>query len=384
MARRTPLAWLSASPWDRRLPERLLAARFGRSLVDHRIWLVADHAPTWSAAPGGRPRTCRRRSRSRPAGTIWPRFAKDDQSFAPQAWPPPAGPCGRWTQHDTHAAEAALAACLRAHKPTLVLAIGAETPPDGGAPDASPDTPPNPRGAAARRAWLKRLRRHANREAFQNALTGHLPARLAEGLPSPTRRSNRSHAAVRRAHRRPRPPRADPARAGDIAAERGPAPAAAPHIAPFAAGALDMGRGWTRLPPACLLGMSLHGGILPVSQTAARHASKLPRAAWRHGRAPRPCALAAHDRPRIPSCCRRCPNSASPTCMSSSLADRGRDAPICLDPGAAPRQTGPASWTLPADTQTRGLPASPAPVTTHAPAHPHLVHAASTSPTSPC
>ena len=142
------------------IAERLLAARFGRSLVDHRIWLVA-HPAELICGTG--------REAAHIAGalglgrlTVLATLAHDDKalraSYAASGWTVRALPCG-----DPHAAEGALSACQRAQKPTLILSIGEAA--------ASLDPPqPNARAAAARRAWLKRLRRHPSRDAFQQQL----------------------------------------------------------------------------------------------------------------------------------------------------------------------------------------------------------------------
>ena len=328
------------------IAERLLAARFGRSLVDHRIWLVAGRADLVCGA--GREAAYIAGALGLGRLALLATLPEDDQTL--RAGMAAAGWAVRTVDaHDTHAAEAALAACLRAHKPTLVLAIGAETPPDGGAPDASPDTPPNPRGAAARRAWLKRLRRHANREAFQNALTGHLPLGWQKAC-QPDAPLQPPHAATAELI-------AALARLAPILPELATLPLSEapllppPHIAPFAAGALD----WTGLDqaaPACLLGMSLHGGILPVSQTAAT--VELPRAAWRMAgaRHARWLHTIAHDRPAPPL-----PELAIANLHVFQPADSDETLDCLIL--ALRRADGPSVLTLPADTRTRGLPAAP-------------------------
>ena len=248
------------------IAERLLAARFGRSLVDHRIWLAAGQADLVCGTG---------REAAHAAGAlglgrlaVLATLKRDDKalsaSFAASAWAVRTIDAG-----DTQAAEAALSACQRAHKPTLILAIGAETLPDA-------PLPPNPRGAAARRAWLKRLRRHAGREAFQNALTGHLPPGWQKACHTDTPPSPQpsTTAALIAALIRLAPILPDLATLPLSEAPLLPPP----HVTAFPAGALA----WDALDlaaPACLLGMSLHGGIVPLSQTPDSVA--LPRAAWR-------------------------------------------------------------------------------------------------------
>ena len=248
------------------IAERLLAARFGRSLVDHRIWLTAP--PTELICGAGHEAAHAAGALGLGRLAVLTQLPQDDKAlrarFAASGWAVRALATG-----DANAAEAALSACQRAQKPTLILTIGPEEPP-GSAPDT-----PNPRGPAARRAWLKRLRRHASREAFQHALAGHLPPGWQKAchpdLPLPTPQS--AGAAMLAALGRLAPLLPDLATLPLSQVTLLPPPA----ISAFAAGALS----WEALDlaaPACLLGMSLHGGILPISQTAAH--ITLPRAAW--------------------------------------------------------------------------------------------------------
>jgi transketolase len=389
------------------IAERLLAARFGRSLVDHRIWLTASHADLVCGAG---------REAAQIAGTLGlGRLAllatppHDDRAlregFAAAGWAVRA-----IDARDPHAAETAFAACQRAHKPTLLLAIGAETPrdapadaplhpppavpgppcapnpgglaasrhpggpaasPNPGGPAASPNpggpaASPNPRGPAARRAWLKRLRRHASREAFQNALAGRLPPGWQKAC-HPDAPYLPQHAATAEFI-------AALSRLAPILPELATLPLSEapllppPHVTAFPAGALNRAARHREAPnrealdwealdqaaPACLLGMSLHGGILPVSQ--ARTTAELPRAAWRMAATLRARWLhtIAHDRPTPPL-----PELAIANLHVYQPADPG-EAADCL--ALALRRTdGPSVLTLPADAEPHAPRAFPRP-----------------------
>ena len=313
------------------IAERLLAARFGRSLVDHRIWLVA-HPAELSCGTG--------REAAHIAGalglgrlTVLTTLAHDDKSlrasYAAAGWTVRAIPPG-----DAHAGEAALSACQRAQKPTLILSIGEAAPAPG-------PPPPNARGAAARRAWLKRLRRHASRDAFQHALSGHLPPGWQKACQPETPQAGQGNAATLIAAL---------ARLAPILPDLANLPLSEvpllppPQITPFPAGVLS----WEALDlaaPACLVGMSQHGGILPISQAPA--SAELPRAAWR---------LAAAQRVRWLHTIAHA--GSAPPLPELGIANLHVFQPA--DPAEAleclalalRRPDGPSVMTLPADTET--------------------------------
>ena len=162
------------------IAERLLAARFGRSLVDHRTWLVAGAAEL-SAGTAQEAAVVAGALQLGRLAVVAALPAPDPRlvaRFSASGWN---------VRHlrgtDRALADAALAACLRSQKPTLILSDAPPAPPASQEPDAPTDANAgeSERGAGrasagARRAWLKRLRRHASREVFQHGITGHLPA----------------------------------------------------------------------------------------------------------------------------------------------------------------------------------------------------------------
>jgi transketolase len=153
------------------MAERQLAARFGRSLVDHRTWLLAlpDDLATGLAQEA-----------AVAAGTL--RLGRLTVLAAwPQAEPLPAGFTAGWTIRradagDEAALNAAMSAALRSQKPTLIACGGQpDMPAAANIPTPCPGTLGG-RGAGARRAWLRRLTRHGAREAFDSTLSSRLPA----------------------------------------------------------------------------------------------------------------------------------------------------------------------------------------------------------------
>jgi transketolase len=235
------------------MAERLLAARFGRSLVDHRVWLLAGPRDLVSG-------TAQEAAAMAGALTLG-KLAVLATLPADQPRLRAGFAAAGWTvrlvrQGDDSAADAALAACLRAQKPSLVLQIGtAPPPPDGPAPEPSVA---EKRGIGARRAWLKRLRRHASRQAFQHALTGHLPAGWqkhahSEDPPSPAAPSSTQIIVL-----------AALARLAPILPEL----AALPGATGAKTGELSW-EGRDLAAAAGLLGMAMHGGLLPVRLAGA-------------------------------------------------------------------------------------------------------------------
>ncbi len=243
------------------IAERTLAARFGRSLVDHRIWLLAEPrdlvsgtaqeaAPVAGALTLGRLAVLVRLQADQPALRA---------GFTAAGWTVRVVPAGK-----AEAADTALKACLRAQKPSLVLQIGpqADPPPEAPGPSIA-----EKRGIGARRAWLKRLRRHTSNLAFQHALSGH----LAPGW-------------QKYAHVEDPAPAALPSTENAVSAAIGRLAGILPDLAflpafghgafpapPGAAlsGGLASWDGRDLAAAASLLGMALHGGIVPVSSASS-------------------------------------------------------------------------------------------------------------------
>ena len=198
------------------LAERMLAARFGRSLVDHRTWVIASDGDLMegisheAASLAGHLRLEKLTviwNDNSAAGENAPALATSDDQlkrFAAYGWA-----VKQVDGHDSAQLAAALSMAIRSKKPTLIAArttIGFATlAKSGAAPiDSAPlgpdmalgakqalgwDHPPfelptnivaqwqhaGLRGAAARRGWLKRLARHPQRAEFERVIAGKLP-----------------------------------------------------------------------------------------------------------------------------------------------------------------------------------------------------------------
>ncbi len=190
------------------LAERMLAARFGRSLVDHRTWAIACDADLTAgvsheaACLAGELRLERLTvlwDDSRAAETAEDAACAGDdvlRRFAACGWA-----VKRVDGHDAAQVTAALSMALRSRKPTLIAcrtALGLDEP---GSPatvraalgwDHPPFAVPEGlavhwraaglRGARRRRGWLKRLARHPQRAEFERVMAGQPPAGLHEVL----------------------------------------------------------------------------------------------------------------------------------------------------------------------------------------------------------
>ncbi len=298
------------------LAERMMAARFGKSLVDHRTWVIASDGDLMegvsheAAALAGHLRLDR-------LTVLWDdnsAFADGDaglsqtadqlRHYAALGWA-----TKRVDGHDPAQVAAALSLALRSKKPTLIACrtiIGFAAPTKAGT-NARHDEPlgdteaeaakqaldwPHPpftvppdlrdrwaaagtRGTAARRAWLKRLNKHPLRAEFERTTAGRLPdtwheamAELKAGLAD-----SRPAMATREAGQR-------------VLHALGPAVAElVGGSTNLAESSLTQGRGMASVGPgsyggryvhygirehgmaACLNGLALHGGMLPYGGT---------------------------------------------------------------------------------------------------------------------
>ena len=205
------------------LGERLLAARFGKSLVDHRTWVVAgdgclmEGVSHEAGALAGHLRLSKLtvlwddNGISIDGGTDL--AVSDDplKRFAGYGWA-----VRRIDGHDFAQIAAALAFAMKSARPTLIAcrtvigfgapskagsaashgaalgaaeaegakrALGWEYPPFT-VPEAvaAPWRAAGARGAAPRRAWLKRLARHPQKPEFERVMAGRLPEGWTEAM----------------------------------------------------------------------------------------------------------------------------------------------------------------------------------------------------------
>ena len=286
------------------LAERMMAARFGRSLVDHRTWVIASDGDLMEGV--SHEAACLAgHLRLEKLTVLWDDnnalldgetalSASDDvmKRFTAAGWA-----TKRVDGHHPGEIAAALALAVRSRKPTLIACrttIGGAAPGRGGnGPQARQaiDWPHPPfeipenlveawqaagvRGTGARRAWLKRLTNHPLRSEFERVVAGRLPdawhittatlkAELAETRPTrATRESSRRTLDVLAA--------AIPELAGGSADLSGSNGTRAEGMAPvtpgnYAGRYIHYGVREHAMA-ACLNGLALHGGLLPYAGT---------------------------------------------------------------------------------------------------------------------
>ena len=164
------------------MAERTLAARFGRSLVDHRTWVLATPADLSTglaqeaAAAAGAQRL----------GRLTVIAAMPDAAQCPLAF------AASWTLREVAAdddasLQGAFSSALRSHKPTLVTCAPARsaTPAPAQEHETAAWAAAGSRGAAARRSWLRRLARHPSRDEFERTTAGRMPPRWHTVLSEP-------------------------------------------------------------------------------------------------------------------------------------------------------------------------------------------------------
>ncbi len=248
------------------LAERLLAARFGRSLVDHRVWVLCGEAALATGAVqeaawlAGTWRLGRLTVLAAVESGETPGLA----GFAANGWL-----VRRAAADDPAAIGAALSAALRSLKPTLIACVGAMPAGAAATPgDASAIgwREAGYRLAGVRRAWLKRLARHGARADFEQAMAGRASSRWHSAVSEATT-SGVSTAVILRSAIAAMAPALHEVVV--LPGEPGwPAPAGQPDppmSSAGAAGRLAMGMN------AVLCGAALHGGLLPINTQAADH-----------------------------------------------------------------------------------------------------------------
>jgi transketolase len=300
------------------LAERMMAARFGKSLVDHRTWVLASDGDLMegvsheAASLAGHLQleklTVLFDDNGISIDGSTALSCSDDvlKRFAAYGWA-----TKRVNGHDPAALAGAMSFALRSRKPTLIacrtiIGFGAPTKGGSAATHGSPlgpaeaaaakqalgwDSPPftvpeeldsawkraGSRGAAARRAWLKRLARHPLRPEFERTNAGKLPdnwheavaalkAQIAEQQPNLASRQSSQKALEALVP-------AIPEMVGGSADLTGSNLTLVAGMPPISAGSFA-GRfiHWgirEHGMAAAMNGMALHGGLLPYSGTFA-------------------------------------------------------------------------------------------------------------------
>lgn len=298
------------------LAERLLAARFGKSLVDHRTWVIASDGDLQEGVSHEAASLAGHLALSK-LTVLWDdnsisidgdtalSFTDDTlKRFQAYGWA-----VRRVDGHDHEAVAAALTWAQRSRKPTLIacrtiIGFGAPTKAGTAGSHGAPlgekeatgaksamgwnhpafEVPEGlrerwatvgSRGAGARRSWLKRLANHPQRDEFERAVVGKLP----EGWHLPL-------AALRARHAEEKPKIAT-----RIASQRA-LEALVPAVPEMVGGSADLTgsnntnvKGVPSVAPgnfagryihygvrehgmaAAMNGMALHGGIIPYSGT---------------------------------------------------------------------------------------------------------------------
>jgi transketolase len=254
------------------LAERMLAARFGRSLADHRTWVVTAE-PDLASGLGHEAISLAGELRLGRLAVLHDAGQAPIADLAKRFHA--AGWAVRTTDgHDPAAIAAALAFAVRSRRPSLICC---HTSPAAAAPSAlaAEDTgdrwrAASQRGATARRAWLKRLAQHPQRPDFERALHGRRPDEWRDILAAlPPRGAGSPGASTASENRRV----LDALLAAVpemLTSATSPAPAAARATGHDAYRSRRLGFGAREHGMAAAMnGLALHGGWLPVGRTAA-------------------------------------------------------------------------------------------------------------------
>lgn len=171
------------------LAEQILSRRFGRSLVNHRTWVLAQDTDLATGVAMEAAQLAGRFGLDRLAMLVAPpaedrgsEFADSLARFSASGWT-----VRKVAADDLPAITSALAATLRARKPTLIACL----PPSSTSSSLAVHLPPEEeltgpwsptarRGASTRRSWLRRFARHRQRDAFERELMRHRPALFQE------------------------------------------------------------------------------------------------------------------------------------------------------------------------------------------------------------
>ncbi|GAL96649.1 transketolase [Acetobacter tropicalis] len=171
------------------LAEQALCRRFGRSLVNHRTWVLAQDTDLATGVAMEAAQLAGRFGLDRLAVLVAPPSEPDTADFVDSLTRFSAS---GWTVRKVEADNlpaitSALAATLRARKPTLIACLPSAAPLSPLGPDLPPEeeltgpwSPTARRGASTRRSWLRRFARHRQRTAFEREQTARPPTLFHE------------------------------------------------------------------------------------------------------------------------------------------------------------------------------------------------------------
>ncbi|WP_158745601.1 transketolase-like TK C-terminal-containing protein [Acidisphaera sp. L21] len=260
------------------LAERLLAARFGKSLVDHRTWVIATLGDLMEGVSHEAASLAGHLRLEKLVVLLEDDTGCEDYSSA-LAGPDDAlrrfAALGWATRtldaHDPVALASALSLSARSRKPTLIAcrtALGRGwigRPVDPGAAKRWADVGHG--GTSARRAWLKRLTHHPQRAEFERVMAGRLPEGWADSLAAfkASLPSDRRPASTRDSAERLLETLAPsfPELVGGQT-ELGPASGLPVRPGSFSGRQVHYGPREHGMA-ACLNGLALHGGLLPYA-----------------------------------------------------------------------------------------------------------------------
>jgi transketolase len=257
------------------LAERVLAGRFGKSLVDHRTWVLADASELVAGLTheaiclAGQLRLEKLTVLFEDRGSDGADPGGQDSGgpdrlrhFAAHGWAVKQVDAG-----DPTALGAAISFALRSKKPSAIACRtrdGAATRAELGWPDAAFGVPAplrarwraaGGRGEAARRGWLKRLARHPLRAEFERVTAGRLPEGWREAAAA-LKAGSLLDRDLRLVQKPPIPELVEGAGCMDAAPEAG---------VPFGRRIRFGGR--TQGMAAAMNGLASHGGVIPCAVT---------------------------------------------------------------------------------------------------------------------
>ncbi|MCB8878938.1 hypothetical protein ACELLULO517_01740 [Acidisoma cellulosilytica] len=270
------------------LAERMMAARFGKSLVDHRVWLWSSLADLGGGLSYEAASLAGDLKLAKLAVMVEEPPAAEAEAvnamlerFAGWGWA-----TKRIAAHDPVAVASALTIALRARKPLLISCRRPTVPPKLQERAIAEDVREAWRAAGshsttARRGWLKRLARHAQASEFERVLAGRLP----DGWRDEVRAERVRMAEITQ----PLSPLAAgrlcaTAMASAIPDLTGAAPGksaepiegmTAVDAADFSGRHIALGTATTALP-GVLAGAATHGGLTLVGETKSTGADSLP------------------------------------------------------------------------------------------------------------
>ena len=260
------------------LGERLMAARFGKSLVDHRTWVIAtlgdlmEGVSHESASVAGHLRleklTVLLEDDTDSVDCASALAGPDDalRRFAALGWATRSVDA-----HDPAAITSALALSARSRKPTLIACrttLSRDWRPAPVCPDVMARwAAVGHGGTASRRAWLKRLAHHPQRPEFERVMAQRLPESWVDAMAAfkAVLAADRRHASTRDSAERLLEALA-PGFPELVGGQTELGPGRGPAIRPgsFSGRQVHYGPREHGMA-ACVNGLALHGGLLPYA-----------------------------------------------------------------------------------------------------------------------